>query len=270
MKWFFVILLVINIFYLGLELRKDQRSALYNIRYMLPVPLNVKRLQLLSEIEQSLYERSITKISTDNHFVNANSNLSDVSNTLLDNTHIELDLTFYIQSNTELTEVLATVDKKDVADQKISCYRYGPITNTKEAVALDAWFQERQVSSVLSEKKSKTLYWVYLTALDDPDEVDKTIYDLKKKGIQNLKHIEKGAMHDAISLGLFSNQTQVNQRLNEIKQMGYQAMVVPYYDNQEFYWLDVKIHSQSPVITGMLSGLPAKFKITHKICDPSN
>ena len=83
--------------------------------------------------------------------------------------------------------------------------------------------------------------------------------DLESKGVKDLRLIEIGNMQNAISLGLFSTQASVNKRLNELKNKGYQPVVIPYRDADAIYWVDVRLQGQQDVLNDMFTGFPARF-----------
>ena len=85
------------------------------------------------------------------------------------------------------------------------------------------------------------------------------IEDLKSKGVSDYRLIETGDLRNAISLGLYSTQASVNKRLNELKNKGYQPVVVPYRDANAIYWLDVKLAGQQDILNKMFTEYPARY-----------
>ncbi|MEE9551673.1 MAG: SPOR domain-containing protein, partial [Gammaproteobacteria bacterium] len=103
------------------------------------------------------------------------------------------------------------------------------------------------------------LFWIYLAPLKSRESAVAAIEDLKKKGIRDFRLINTGDLRNAISLGLFSTQAAVNRRLNELKNKGYQAIIIPYRDAKVIYWIDVKLVNQQNVLNDMLTDVPSRF-----------
>jgi hypothetical protein len=62
---------------------------------------------------------------------------------------------------------------------------------------------------------------------------------------------------------LFSTQSAVNNRLNELKSVGYQPIIVPYHKNQAIIWVDAKVETkgidQENILAEFINGYPSRF-----------
>ena len=87
-----------------------------------------------------------------------------------------------------------------------------------------------------------------------------TIRELKNKGVTDYRLISRGNLQNAISLGLFTNQASVNNRLRELEQKGYKPVVVPYYDGKRIYWVDVQFDAETKFLVQVYKGYPSRYK----------
>ena len=131
-----------------------------------------------------------------------------------------------------------------------------------------AWFNERRVvvQQRLETGQENQLFWIYLKPQATRDSAMQAIEDLKSKGITDYRLIETGDLRNAISLGLFSTQASVNRRLNELKNKGYQPVVIPYRDANTIYWLDVKLTDQQDILNQMFTEYPARYNSVPMQC----
>jgi hypothetical protein len=161
---------------------------------------------------------------------------------------------------THLPDISAPGIPDEIKPERIMCFSYGPFTDNRQTEDLMTWFQQQSVAvqQRLETEKDNQLFWIYLKPQASRDSAIQAIEDLKSKGITDYRLIETGDLRNAISLGLFSTQASVNRRLNELKNKGYQPVVVPYRDAKAIYWIDVKLTDQQDVLTRMFTEYPSR------------
>lgn len=256
MKWIFILLFAANLIYFGWELDRQTRIYLGNSRQALVVPSGVKQLVLVRELpappsarhDQDHAQEIIAE--DENAYVEegippqSGTNTEDIVDALV----------------TRLPDISAPGIPDEIKPERIMCFSYGPFTDNRQTEELLAWFQQHRVAvqQRLETEKDNQLFWIYLKPQANRDSAIQAIQDLKNKGITDYRLIETGDLRNAISLGLFSTQASVNRRLNELKNKGYQPVVVPYRDAKAIYWLDVKLTDQQDVLTRMFTEYPAR------------
>lgn len=281
MKWFFIILLVINIIYLGWEIDRDARLTRASASSAIKVPAGTQELVLLSEMEKLPETRSHIKL--DHELSMANFNSEPVLPVQLNpNTEKMIKSLLPETSGSKSTdESDLLVDTEDLSLQDLSaatsiatldktvCYRYGPIPNQEESELLSKWLNERDISykQRQTDEQGKQLFWVYLAPRDSRAQAEAAMKDLKQKGIKDMRLIQEGDLLNAISLGLFSSQASVNRRLNEIKAKGYQSVVVPYSGGKKIHWFDVSIIKNSNYVNDLFTGFPSRFNALPVDCN---
>lgn len=264
MKWFFIILLLANLVYLGWETDRDIKHRRAAINTAIKIPAGTPRLSLINELESAPEKRTRVKTEDNNPAetfnpepvlpIALNPNTEKMINTLLTDS---LTLDTAQRNLLELTGVA----EPDGIDTKIICYKYGPVPDIKESELLSNWLKERGISYRKKETdaQGKQLFWVYLAPRASRVQAEATLKDLKNKGVQDLRLIRQGDLLNAISLGLYSSQASVNKRLYEIKAKGYRAVVVPYGEGKKVHWFDVSVVQNSSYINDLFTGFPARF-----------
>ena len=275
MKWFFIILLLANLIYLGWEIDRDLKSRRAGINTSVKIPAGTPRLSLLAELKSTPEKRPQTKTEDKNPAetfnsepvlpIELNPNTKQMIHTLL------TDSSKVNASRGNLPELTSGMSTSDIngTNAEIVCYTYGPIPDIKESELLSNWLKERDISYRKREtdEQGKQLFWVYLAPQVSRVKAEATLKDLKNKGIQDLRLIREGDLLNAISLGLFSSQASVNKRLHEIKAKGYRAVVVPYGGGKKVHWFDVSVVQNSSYIDDLFTGFPARFNAAPAGCN---
>ena len=277
MKWFFILLLICNVVYLGWELDRDSRVYHSSLSGAIKIPAGTQRLSMISELSappgkrsQSGTDEEISASSFNSEPVlpiELNPNTEQMIDTLLtDSSMIKMDEGMGIFENGEghaETEPLFPEKEKTV------CYTYGPIPDDKESALLSDWLSDRgiQHEQRQTDEKGRQMFWVYLAPQETQAQAEAALKDLKQKGVSDLHLIRSGDLLNAVSLGLFSSQSAVNRRLNEIKAKGYQSVVVPYSGGKKIHWFDVSIVQNSSYVNELFTGFPARFNAVPVNCN---
>ncbi|MEM7027684.1 MAG: SPOR domain-containing protein [Pseudomonadota bacterium] len=272
MKWFFLLLLLLNLAYLGWEVDRESKQFRINQSSAFNIPATAKQLQLISELEQKpdnrkLSNTSQTEVESTAKFVDIplefNPNRQSMMKLLLDQDDMmQLDDDLPVNTPGDTSKTLNTVPE-------YVCYSYGPIPNEQESDLMTNWFSLRDISYLKRQtpESGKQKFWIYLKPYDSTAKAQATLADLRQQGINDLHVIRNGDLLNAVSLGLFSSQAAVNRRLSEIQATGYQPLVVPYSAGKQIYWIDVKIDRLSEYTDELFSDIPARFKAVPIKCD---
>jgi hypothetical protein len=280
MKWFFILLLLINVVYLGYEIDRDAKLKRINVSSAIKVPAGTQKLVMLSELEKPPESRSHIKLDNELSMENFNSepvlpielnpNTEQMMDSLLTETTIsnsKLDDNL-LQEEDILSDFFGDESVISTPDQTV-CYTYGPIPSQEESELLSKWLDDRNIlyTQRQTDETGKQLFWVYLAPRDTREQAEAAMNDLKQKGVKDIRLIREGDLLNAISLGLFSSQAAVNRRLNEVEAKGYQSVVVPYSGGKKIHWFDVSVVQNSDYVNDLFTGFPARFKALPVDCN---
>lgn len=280
MKWFFILLLLTNVIYLGWEMDRDSQLKRVNVASAIDVPAGTQELILLSELEKLPERRSQIKLDNELSLDNYNSepvlpialnpNTEKMMNSLLTNTSDSAQNT-RSEDNRLPTDAFTDneAERTKASSSKSICYTYGPIPNLEESELLSQWLDERGIfyRQRQTDEQGKQLFWVYLTPRESLAQAKAAMKDLKQKGVKDMRLIRQGDLLNAVSLGLFSSQAAVNRRLNEIKTKGYQSVVIPYAGGKKIHWFDVNVVQNEHYVDELFSGFPARFNALPVDCN---
>ena len=272
MKWFFLLLLVLNIAYFGWELDRETMQFRINQSEAIKIPATAKQLALISELNskpQNRQSQLASDLKTDgtDQFVDIpvefNPNRQSMMKLLLNQ-----DDVMRLDNDLPGNDTNSDPSSSTITPEYV-CYSYGPIPNEQESELMAGWFGQRNIvfNKRQTPESGEQKFWIYLKPYDSKAKAQATLADLRKQGINDLHVIRSGDLLNAVSLGLFSSQASVNRRLNEIQATGYQPVVVPYSAGKQIYWFDVKIDRQSEYTNELFSDIPARFKAVPIKCN---
>jgi hypothetical protein len=101
-------------------------------------------------------------------------------------------------------------------------------------------FRETRVTEVRG-------YWVYLPAPANRERALDIARQLSSKGIGNYYIVTAGEQPNAISLGLFDEAETAQQRLDEIRSLGFKPAMTPRSDEGPVYGIDIAHTGDTPI-----------------------
>ncbi len=84
-------------------------------------------------------------------------------------------------------------------------------------------------------------YWVYMPAVADREAALDEARALAAKGIHDYYVVTAGDSQNTISLGLFNDQSNAQNRLSQLQQLGFQAKLEQRVDTEPAYWVDYAV-----------------------------
>jgi len=253
-------LLALNLVHFGWQLDLDARAAHANRTQALALPAGVPELKLVRELAQPPAARD--DLEGQQEYEPEAQAVNDPG------LQTENSVAAEIQAATgagpdELVNQLPDLNLPDAATgvEEYSCFSFGPLPEEKHAVWLSDWFRVRLIPlrSRVTEDTDRSLFWVYLAPQQSRQGAEAVLDTLAQKGIRDYRLIDRGNMANAVSLGLFSSQSKVNERLQQLREQGFQPVVVPYPNLQRVHWVDVRMPKDNPVLQEMYTGFPARF-----------
>lgn len=248
MKWVFVLLLAANFAYLGWQLEKGDQQALSRSAAQAPLQPETGNLKLLSELNQLPPPRK-----TDQQDQTAATPSGAPTQPPAGEGEQQA-------SASPPQPSPAQQNAEGPAPVPGTCFSIGPFDNKDDAEA----FRSKQLADRVStieqrpdDDLMKKLFWVYLAPQTSEQMAREKLQELQRKGIKDYMLIQKGGLKNAISLGVFSSQDSVNRRLAELGDKGYQPVVVPRYEAQKVYWVDLKLGADEALPQAVSEALPS-------------
>lgn len=257
MKWFFILLLLMNVLYFGWELDRQTRMEVSNRSSLPKMPGQAKRLQFLEELETPPPLRN-TEIDSPLETISEPTDLLSTTTTLNEYEAVAED---DIASDLDLLSGDSGLSANKEAKGSGACFSFGPIADENQATGLHNWFASHGGTAQTrhTDEQGRQLFWVYLSPQESRQDAMATIRSFQDKGVRDFRLIVKGNLQNAISMGLFSSQATVNKRLSELNKKGYKPVVVPYSDGKRVYWVDAKLPDDGAVLGKVFSDYPSRF-----------
>lgn len=277
MRALFILLLLLNVCYFGWELDRQTRISMNRFAKPLDVPEDSHRLQMLREVGGNAGEIAVA--SGDDAGSSADSVVSRQMES--DTSALQGIVSMMDQGNVAIKKRIideftiggAKSNKYSTQDgeqKKILCFSFGPFTDGGQADELSEWLLNNKIhhKQRLEKNREEAPYlWIYLAPRETRSEAIAAAEELKKQGIGDYKVINKGNFQNAISLGLFSDQSAVNRRMSELKNVGYQPIIVPHRKTRRLIWVDARVRNQRDILSKIINGYPARFNHVPMDCE---
>ncbi len=239
MKWFCIVLLVLNVLYLGWEYRRGVGRAIVE-----PQPQTVfgaEPLKLLSELERLPGPR--VEKTGDGPKMNRAAKQSPARQKQLPPENKKP----VMAALAELPDCKAPAvadSSAQSAPNRLRCHVIGPFFSAQTALDYGSLLNKHGALAAPRERECKEdlgRVWIYLPPGRAPGWLSKQLEDLRQKGIEDFMAIRSGPMKDAISLGVYSTEKLAQRRLEQLRAKGVRPTLSAHYQVREEYWLDVKL-----------------------------
>lgn len=163
-----------------------------------------------------------------------------------------------VESKIEVEPAKSVEQPKDTSSQESSeqdlaqvlqCERLGPLEKRADADILSLRLRNIGLKSDIQSESisSHEGYWVLIPQQQSKQEAIEEMERLKKAGVTDLWRFTSGDLTNAISLGLFRNESRALWRKRQLEEKGFRVEVAPRYLQKTRYWLDISYLGASPV-----------------------
>ncbi|HEB82186.1 MAG TPA: SPOR domain-containing protein [Gammaproteobacteria bacterium] len=136
-----------------------------------------------------------------------------------------------------------SITEQSITEPSASCYTLGPFRDIGKLRALT-----RDIRSYVEtadfrgkEKTEQSLYWVYISPLENRKEAIATGKRLRAKKIKDFYIIREGENINGISLGYFRNKKGAEGLVRRVQKQGFDARIEPVFKTYTVYWLDYRL-----------------------------
>jgi len=271
MRWLFLIMLVLNLSYIAWEtLNASKKEALVNVP---PLP-DVPTILLANEIDSAATLAVVPAekdepASTSSPENKIETGIEDVPLHVSPNNQLVKQELVPLASSTkeDKFESVSQVDDEAQANDKASaddkvqlsdkasadnkiqakipdaCFTLGPFRELDTLRALMRNIKEyvEEVSFRSRDEKESSLFWVYLSPLENRAQAKKVGQALKAKKIKDFYIIRSGDKKNGISLGQFRNKNGAYRLAKKVKKLDFSVEVEPVFKTYTLYWLDYRL-----------------------------
>lgn len=241
MKWFCIVLLVLNVLYFGWEYRREVERAIVEPRPQ--TVLGAERLKLLSELEQLPSPRVEKQQTGADPKVKRVAEQRPVPQKRL-TSEKEKPIVAVLAELPDCKVLAVAGSSAQSAPNRLRCHVIGPFLSAQTALNYGSLLNKRGALAAPRRRECKEdlgRFWVYLPPATAPHWLSKQLADLEQRGIEDFMAIHTGPMKSAISLGVYSTEKLAHRRLEQLHVKGLRPALGPHYQVREDHWLDVKL-----------------------------
>ncbi|WP_455197681.1 hypothetical protein [Kaarinaea lacus] len=125
------------------------------------------------------------------------------------------------------------------------CYALGPFDGLPQAKNISEKLQN--LGAFTSERSSTAEspmgFWVYLESSKSWKDAKEKVIALEKEGVKDMFIVGRGAMKNAVSLGLYKNEEGAEDRIKQIKKLGEKPKIQTQYKQVDQYWIDIDVEA---------------------------
>lgn len=144
------------------------------------------------------------------------------------------------------------------------CHEAGPFDSADDAKRLAKALRAHVLSAKTDKRQEKYQngYWVLLPPAASEAAAKANVEKLQKKGVSDVMAMTRGDARNAVSLGIYTFKKTADQRMEQIRALGFKPEVQPRYGFKPAYWLSFKTEAQDgePAWHDVLKASGAKYK----------
>jgi hypothetical protein len=154
----------------------------------------------------------------------------------------------------------ATLDKKTLLQTPLThCYKWGRFTETSLSEAQEVLRRLDLTAELIEETpKQDKRFWIYYPPLATAEKAKQKAEEIKKLGVDELFIVQDSQWRNAISFGLFSDETLANNLFKNLKAKGVKYALKS-VRNQGSATSSLLLHSVSPEMAVALYKIRPEF-----------
>lgn len=123
------------------------------------------------------------------------------------------------------------------------CVSVGPFADLSDAAAASSRLRAagRDASQRVAEGDIWVGYWVHIDAIRTRDEANRIVSELHANGVDEAYLIPGEEDGDIVSLGVFSEAARAGRLRQQVRDLGYDPVVVDRSRRGTVYWVDVEL-----------------------------
>ena len=148
------------------------------------------------------------------------------------------------------------------------CYVVGPLAEDAPVDAMRAWLAQQggRVQSRFDPRQEPKSFWVFIPPAASAAAARETYARLQADGVKDVMRLSTGSMVNGISLGLYNRRGSAEQRVAELKRLGYAAEIEPRFKDVREGWLDVTFEGPKDLPRDAFRGAFPQAKLAAGAC----
>jgi hypothetical protein len=144
----------------------------------------------------------------------------------------------------------------------------GPLAEDTPLDAMRAWLAQQggQVHSRIEQRQEPRSFWVFIPPAASAAAAKETFDRLQADGVKDLMRLGGGSLANGISVGLYNRRSAADQRVAELKRLGYTAEIEPRLKDVREGWLDVTFVGSKDLPRDAFRGAFPQAKVTAGAC----
>lgn len=250
MRWFFLLLLVLNVGYVAWELNREHPQPANKA----VLPKGVERIVLLQELEtETVAKQDIAQLSTPVTVPESEAKLPIADAKSLQQSQATKSQTQPAQpvviDEGAAAEAVADIQDDKPTEQLITkpagdlCYTLGPFSEMKTLRLVTREIKDYVVEASFrsKEEQQQTMFRVFVRPVGSKQEAKALIKELVSNNIRDYFIITDGPNKNGISLGFFSDKSRAYRHADRVRILGFDATAEPVFRSYTIYWLDYRI-----------------------------
>ncbi len=160
-----------------------------------------------------------------------------------------------------------TAEPSPPAPAPTTCHAIGPFTEQADARSADAQLESGgyRTHSRVGEVRQPSGYWVYMPGMPAA-QARRIVAELDANGMSDYFI----GNQSYISLGIFSDKSKAQTRLEQIRQLGFDAVLDQRYRTRKVYWIDIDPAAQPLLVSAVWTQLQQRYpdiRVQRVSCD---
>lgn len=259
MRWFFLLLVLVNIGYVAWELNREHPQPAVKSQ-----PKGVETIVLLSELvaepAKKQTDEQLVAVDVVPQAASQKSDAEPLPLTAVDKPDAQSALSkpeaepggadgpvvAMLPGSGKPAKPTVTTRPEPAGDL---CYTLGPFSEMKTLRLVTRQIKDYVVEASFrsKEEQEQTRFRVLIGPVGSKQEAKALIKKLNSKNIRDHFIITEGPKRNAISLGYFSSKGRAYRYADRVRKLGFDATAEPVFRSYTIYWLDYRIKAGSEV-----------------------
>lgn len=246
MRLVFLFFVTINVLFFVWQSGSFSGTRKVNPASLTAIPANVDKLVLIKE--------ALSAKNTTTKAPPASAQVTEVQQQITDTSDNKPG-----ESGDELKTagLLPSLPSQSHTADKYVCFALGPFKEV--AMATPIALKLRDLGAITNnrrfEKQVATGFWVYLPQFESWKDARKKVMELESMGMKDMFIMGRGAMKNAVSVGLFTSETAARARMSRLVDLGEKPKMQTQFSNTPEFWIDIDVEAEQKNVVAAIEAI---------------